>query len=318
MCEMQYFFTYVLGFKGKQNKKATMGTIMHRALQILADKKLAQKTKKRKLKNDDLEDLTFAQCDDIEYITTLAFEHYSKLEPDLGLTEADLQTCISWVYKTILYKNGMYDPRNQNVFATEKFFDIEIKQDWAKYDYEVNGQKISGYLSIKGTVDLIIQEDEKYFQILDYKSGKRKDWATGKIKEYEDFQKDPQLLLYYYAIKNLYPEYSFYTSIFYVNDGGVFDLPFDESDYIKAESMLRQKFEYIKNVQIPKQVSANNTDFKCTKLCNFSELTENGDTICQAMHKEIKRDGIKKVTEKYADLKKITKYQDGGGRIAKD
>ena len=76
MCEMKYFFTYVLGMKDKQNKKATMGTIMHRVLQVLADKKLAQSQKKKKLKNDDIQDFTFAQCDDIDLITKVCFDYY--------------------------------------------------------------------------------------------------------------------------------------------------------------------------------------------------------------------------------------------------
>ena len=633
MCEMKYYFTYVLGMKDKQNKKATMGTIMHRVLQVLADKKLAKDNKKKKLKNDDIQDFTFAECDDIELVTKVCFEYYAEQEKSLDLTEADLRTCTSWVYKALAYKKGALDPRNQNVFATEKFFDIEIKKDWAKYDYKIGDENISGYLSIKGTVDLIIQEDEKYFQVLDYKglpletpiltvdgwstmgdlavgdvvydrfgrqtkitakskvknkecyritfddkttaecdnehywtlsdnsvvqapdlkigmkidvakpiqnnnielpinpyvlglwlgdgrnrcgeicsgdlecfdyikncgysigedidkakancesrtvygltkqlkslnlinnkhipeiyfkgsyeqrlallqglmdsdgsvnpirkqcvfmnrnkilseditfllrtlgqrpylcttkqkykdmiiecypvffrpinikpflldrknnkidknwgpgksstrriikidnlnskmtqcitvdsedstylctknlipthnSGKRLDWATGKEKTVEDLQKDPQLLLYYYALKNLYPDWSFYVSIYYVNDGGLFDIVFDEKDYAKAENMLRQKFEYIKAVKLPKQISNDQQNWKCTKLCKFSEIDpESGKTICQHFHDMIKSKGIDAVTRDHANLKKITKYQDGGGRIAKD
>ena len=319
MCEMKYFFTYVLGMKDKQNKKATMGTIMHRVLQVLADKKLAQSQKKKKLKNDDIQDFTFAQCDDIDLITKVCFDYYSKQEDTLDFTQADLKICTSWVYKALAYKKGALDPRNQNVFATEKFFDIEIQKDWAKYNYKVGNEDISGYLSIKGTVDLIIQEDEKYFQVLDYKSGRRLNWATGKEKTVEDLQKDPQLLLYYYALKNLYPDWSFYVSIYYVNDGGLFDVVFDDKDYIKAENMLRQKFEYIKSVKLPKQISNDQQNWKCTKLCKFSEIDPNsGKTVCQSYHDLIRSKGIDYVTKEHANLKKITKYQDGGGRIAKD
>ena len=93
----------------------------------------------------------------------------------------------------------------------------------------------------------MIQEDEKYFQVLDYKTGRRLNWATGEEKTYEDLAKDKQLLLYYYALKNLYPDYSFYVSIYYINDGGIFDLVFDEQDYLKAEEILKQKFEEIRD-----------------------------------------------------------------------
>lgn len=83
-CEMKYFFVYVLGWKDKQNKKSTMGTIVHRALQILGDKKIAIKNGKKIVENDDLIDLTLGQCDDIEYITELCFDYYSQAEDTLS------------------------------------------------------------------------------------------------------------------------------------------------------------------------------------------------------------------------------------------
>ena len=73
ICEMQYFFQYVLGMKNKTNKKALLGTIFHRVMQVLADKKIAQTNKKRTVKNDDIPNLTFAQADNIEYVTELCF-----------------------------------------------------------------------------------------------------------------------------------------------------------------------------------------------------------------------------------------------------
>jgi CRISPR/Cas system-associated exonuclease Cas4 (RecB family) len=314
---MKYFFQYVLGFKDRTNKKALMGTIVHRALQVLGDKKVAITNGKEKVENDDIRDLTLEECDDIDAITKLCFDHYLAHEKDVTLDKKELKTCTNWVYKALAYKNGQLDPRNQDIFATEQFFDIEIKKDWAKYDYEVNGEKISGYLSIKGTVDVIAKEGEKYFQVLDYKTGRRLNWATGEEKTYEDLQKDKQLLLYYYALKNLYPDWSFYVSIYYINDGGIFDLVFDESDYEKAEQILKEKFEDIKNSKLPRQLSREQAHWKCQKLCKFSETFEDtGKNACQHFHDMIKSKGIDYVTEKYADISRITKYGDGGGRIA--
>jgi CRISPR/Cas system-associated exonuclease Cas4 (RecB family) len=319
MCEMQYFFQYTLGFKGKTNKKAVLGTIMHRAMQILGDKKIAQDNNKRKVINDDIENLTLKQCDDIEYITTISFNHYKEHETDVDLTPADLRQCIRWVEKAIAYNDGDLDPRNQNIVDTELFFDIEIKEDWAKYDYEVNGEKISGYLSIKGTVDVIIKEDETYFRVLDYKSGKRLNWATGKEKTYECLTKDPQLLLYYYALKRKFPEREFYVSIYYVNDGGIFDIAFDEDDFKKAENMIKQKFQFIKNVQVPKQISREQTHWKCKYLCAFSEINEEtGISTCNEFHEMVKSEGIDEVTAKHGNVKKLITYGDGGGRLAED
>jgi len=98
MCEMKYFFQYVLGMKDKTNKKAVLGTVFHRVMQVLADKKIAQLNKKKKLVNDDIQNLTFAECDDIDYVTHLCFEYYKKHEDDVNLTPKDLQTCIAVSY----------------------------------------------------------------------------------------------------------------------------------------------------------------------------------------------------------------------------
>lgn len=317
MCQMKYFFQYVLGMKDKTNKKAVMGTIFHRAMQALADKRLAQKSNKRKVKNDDIRDLTFSECDDIPLLTELCFNYYAEHE-DVTLTKADLRTCTKWVQAALEYNNGMMDPRNQDIFATEQFFDIEIPHEWAKYEYMVGEKKFSGQLSIKGTVDLIIRESDVHFQILDYKTGKRLNWATGKEKTLEDLYSDKQLLLYYYAMKNLFPDKSFYISIYYLNDGGLFDIVFadPEETYQKAEKMLRKKFEEIRSSSIPKQSSPDQSDWKCTRLCQFSDRDpETGLTVCQNFHNMIRKKGMDYVVSNYANVNKLGKYGSGGGRI---
>ena len=327
-CEQKFFLQYNLSLRDKTNRKALLGTVVHRALQLLADKNLAQKNKVGKVVNDDIPNLSYKKCDDLPHITELCFDYYAEHEPEVELTKADLRTCIRWVQKAVAYNDGELDPRNQNVHATELFFDIEIKKPWAKYSYDVGGEKIEGYLSIKGTIDLITQEDDKYFQVLDYKTGKRIDWATGEIKTPEKLQKDTQLLLYYYALKNMYPDWEFFVSIYYINDskidgvdvpGGLFSMVFDEEDYQKAEDILRQKFEYIRSVEQPRLLSSENTHWKCKYLCKFSEEWENsGKSTCHFFRDMVKSQGIVKTIEQYGDIAKISKYGDGGGRLAED
>ncbi len=317
ICEMQYYFTYVLGMKSPSGLKASMGTTFHRVMQVLADKQIAQRNKKKLLEDDDIGNLTFEECDNLELVTERCYNYY-KENDNPNLSPKELKQIIKWVHASLAYRDGELDPRNMNVEATELFFDIEIKKDWAKYEYEVNGEKIEGYLSIKGTVDLIINEGGNYFQVLDFKTGKRLDWATGKEKTHADLHKDKQLLLYYYALKNMYPDRSFFISIYFINDGGLFEMVFDEKDYEKAEKMLKERFQYIKSVELPRQISKDQTDWKCKYLCKFSQEWENtGKTTCQFFHDMLKSEGMKKVSEKYIDLKKMTQYQ-GGGRLAKD
>lgn len=630
-CEQKYFLSYVLGFKDKTNKKAVMGSIMHKALEILGLSKIAQTNNESKVNIDDIGILSVNQCNDIDLITTKAFEFYQRNTPELNFTNEDLNTCIKWVYKAIQYNEGSMDPRNQNIKEVEVFFDIEIQKDWAWYEYKIGNQEINGFLSLKGTVDVLVDEGDIY-HIQDYKglpittiiptinghktidqlsvgdiifdrfgkqtkvigksipsvkpcykitfddtstvicddehkwklhngktvsvnnlkikdvisvagiceynqqvlpidpyvlglwlgdgrnrsgeitksdsfifkeitrrgyklginqkkrnkkiitktvleltnqlrllnllhnkhipniylyssyeqrldllrglmdsdgsvnttrkqcvfmncnyrlskdvktlllslgqrpllskvkqkgfglivdaypvsfkpvninpfllprkhnkvkknwgqgksyirqirkiekiepqltqciavdsddhtflctenfipthnSGKRLNWSTDKEKNYECLQKDDQLLLYYYALKNMYPDKEFHISIFYVNDGGVYTFPFDKTDYEKAERMIRQKFEYIKDTKYPKLLSNDNSHWKCQYLCAFSKPFDyTGISICHHIRDEIKTKGIDKVTREYADFDKIAKYGDGGGRLQK-
>lgn len=328
-CEQKYFLTYNLGMKDKQNLKATMGTIVHKCMETLGNIVIARREGKRKVK-DEIFNHTFKQLEDLEFISKMCYDYYSKHVPELSekFTPKVYQQCHDWFLKALAYKNGEMDPRNQDIFAVEQFFDIEIKKPWAKYRYDVNGEIIEGNLSIKGTVDVIVKHDENYFQILDFKTGKRIDWATGEIKTQEKLEKDVQLLLYYYALKNTFPDYEFYVSIYYINDskidgadvpGGLFDICFDESDYEKAENILRQKFEYIKSVRQPRLLSDDNTHWKCQYLCKFSEeWYDSGKSTCQFMRDEVKSKGLLDVVAEYGDISKISKYGSGGGVLSEE
>lgn len=319
-CEQQYFLEYNLGWRNKTNKKAVMGTIVHRALQVLGDKSVAVREGKKIVENDDIQNLTLDECDDLELITKLAFDYYSKHEGDVGLTNKELRTCTNWLYKAVSYNDGELDPRNQDIHSTELFFDIEIDKPWAAYKYDIGGRTIEGNLSIKGTIDVIANEGENYYQILDYKTGQRKNWATGEEKTYEKLQKDTQLLLYYYALKNMMPDAEFYVSIFYINAGGLYSMVFDDDDYALAESILRQKFEYIFTCTEPKALSYNHKDWKCQRLCKFSQPSEQdpSKSMCQFIHDDVRERGMKAVIEDYGDLDKVSQYGDGGGRLASE
>ncbi len=317
-CEQKYFLQYNLAFKDKTNKKALMGTIVHKALQVLADKKLCMQRGNKSFGDGELGRFSLKECDNIPKVTEKAFDYYTDLEPDVDLSKAELKKCTGWVEKAISYNNGLLDPRNQNVFATEKFFDIEIDKPWAKFSYNIGGKIIKGNLAIKGTVDLIVKHEENYYELIDYKTGRRLNWATGEEKTLESLQKDTQLLLYYYALKNLYPDYDFSVSIFYINDGGLFSMCFDDTDYKKAENILKRKFKYIRDVSHPKLLSNENTHWKCQKLCKFSAPYKSGakKSMCQHIRDEVRKKGVNKVVLEYGNVDKIGSYGAGGGRAA--
>ena len=275
MCEQQYFLEYVLGWRGPSGLKADKGTIMHKILEILAVIKKA-KQDGIKLVSDDIVGEIDCSSYNLDAIIKQVYDHYSTANSHHNWTQKDYKDCHAWVYKAIEFNGGMFDPRNKLILCPEQHFDFPIEKDWAKYSFDTPNGVIDGNLSLKGTIDLITLANDKTIEIIDWKSGKRLDWATGEEKTIEKLEKDPQLKIYHYAISKLYPHIEHIIfSIYFVNDGGPFSICFDKKDLQSTEDMLRQKFNTIKNVKKPKL----NRCWMCSKLCHFGKTTFENTTI---------------------------------------
>ena len=104
----------------------------------------------------------------------------------------------------------------------------------------------------------------------DYKTGKRKDFYSGVMKDEENLKEDIQLLIYNWAAHELYPDIKqFSVTIYYINDGGPYPILFDENAIDKVKDNVRKKFEYLRTVKYPKL----NKSWKCTKYCDFGKST---------------------------------------------
>lgn len=315
MCEQQYFFEYVLGWRGPSNQKADKGTIVHKVLEILAFIKKAQQDNTTIIEDDIIGkiDITDYQLDDI---INKVYTYYSSQFNHHEWKEKDYKDCYNWVYKAITYHNGAFDPRNKDIVCPEQRFDIEIQKPWAKYSYESKGEKLEGNLALKGTIDLITKVNDDTLEILDWKTGRRLDWATGQEKTQAKLEKDPQLRIYHYAIQKLYPNIKHViVTIFFINDGGPFSVCFGENDLQETEQMLRDKFEYIKKTQKPRL----NKSWMCSRLCHFGKttfenshipaLTEYRDnqltivdqcmTKCEQVKHDIEIKGMSEVVDEY-------------------
>jgi hypothetical protein len=293
---MQYFINYNLGIPGANWKASTRGTIIHKVMEVLAGfKKFEQDNPKKKyllLDDDNLGPLKIHKDKfrTEEYIQTLiddCYDYYtSKCENTYK--DEDYKFCVKWSEKALSFNDGEFDPRNQNILCPEQHFDIEFEEDWAKYEYEMpDGRTLSGQLSIKGTIDLLTLEDEETIEVIDYKTGQRKNFATGKKKDREYFEKDPQLLLYFYAIKKLYPEYkNVIMTIYWVRDGGPFSISFDDVDEEYFLEKIKERFNEIVEDKHPTCIKYNPSKksncYMCryykdnwpntnTKICNFVE-----------------------------------------------
>lgn len=317
MCEQQYFFDYVLGYKSPSNKKADKGTIVHKVLEILAFIKFTEQNGETTFQDDILGPINISNYD-LEDIITKVYDYYSSNFAHHTWSDIDFRDCRKWVYKAIEYGDGMFDPRNRQILYPEQRFDITIDKPWAEYEYELsNGEILKGQLAIKGTIDLITSPDKNTLEIVDWKTGRRLNWATGEEKTQEKLEKDPQLMIYYYAAQKLYPHIEHcIVTIFFINDGGPFSMTFDKSDLQKTEDLLREKFYHIKKSQRPKLSKS----WKCNKLCHYGKNTfENNNTIlpiieyrdgqvckagqtmtmCEQVAHDIQLKGIKNVIDEY-------------------
>lgn len=167
-CQMRYLFEYLFCLPGKSGAKALKGTIFHKCQELRAQASTAIRDKKKSYIDDNFDKVLVKNATDIDWCLDQAFEYYSTKDPELGLVEKDKKEIRKWITDT-LENYPHYDPLKMNILQTEQKFDIEIREDWAKYKGIVKGVEHEGYLSIKGTIDSIIKLDDNTYEMLDYK-----------------------------------------------------------------------------------------------------------------------------------------------------
>lgn len=318
MCEQQYYIEYVLGWRGLSGQKADKGTIVHKILEILAFIKKAKQDSILSIEDDIIGQININNYD-LDKIVDKVYDHYASQTQHHKWTQKDLTDCRNWVNKAISFNNGMFDPRNRNIICPERHFDFEINRQWAKYSFDTPNGPVSGNLALKGTIDLVTSLNSNTIEVIDWKTGKRLDWATGQEKTQEKLEKDPQLRIYHYAISHLYPEIEHIIfSIYFINDGGPFSVCFDKSHLSETENMLKNKFDLIKSTKKPKL----HKSWMCSKLCHFGKTTfedthllpiieyrdgqvcqkDNFMTKCEQIKHEIELKGIDQVTKEYQNI----------------
>jgi len=307
-CQMQYFITYVLGHQSDSGKKAELGTIVHKVLEVLASLKKNEQDNPKKLKlnveDDALGSIKIKKSElyteeFVKEVLQKSFGFYTAGSKN-NFTKGDNNDCAKLVFDTLSYNNGQFDPRNRKIIAAEPHFDIPIEEDWAHYEYEINGEKVKGQLAIKGTIDLVTESSDGIIEVIDWKTGRRLDWATGEEKTYEKLCSDPQLLLYNYAVSKLFPEYKqSIMSIFFIKDGGPFSMCFDESDEKKFLNMLKKRFQEIQQNNTPRPISETREHWKCAKLCHYCKNNWPGtdQNMCIYIENTLKNKGMDKTIE---------------------
>ena len=297
-CPMQYYMEYVLGWRGPSNKKADKGTIVHKVLEITAVCKKGAQDGKKIIVDEHIGRVSTCNYTP-EYLNKIidrVYEYYTSRIEHHDWTDKDAKDINKWVWKALQYNDGMFDPRNRDVVAAEPHFDFTIDEDWAKYSYQTEEGLLEGNLAMKGTIDLVTDLGDGVYEVIDWKTGRRLDWATGEKKTQNSMFADAQLRIYHYAMKHMFPNVSsFLITIDFINDGGAYTLHFQDKDLAQTEEMLRQKFEFIKSTDTPKTIRQldPSQSWKCTKLCHQGMST-------------FEETGIKEITEKRPRQK--TKY----------
>jgi hypothetical protein len=315
-CQMQYFITYNLGWSPDSNKRADLGTMAHKVMETMAKfKKFHQDNPRKKYLEIEDDALGKIKVDKnrlltkefLHEIADLSFDKYRLQFTKHRWSNNDRKEVKQIVDIFINWNHGQFDPRFRHIHHAEPHFDIPIEEDWAKFEYEINGKTVVGQLAIKGTIDLVTLVNDDTIEVIDWKTGRRKNWTTGEEKDFKKLNNDPQLLLYFYAISKLYPDYpNRVMSIFFCkNPDGEYDpkpfsLCFDKSDEEKFLVMLRKRFEEIKANNFPKPLDSTRKNFKCQKMCHFckNNWKDTDENMCIFIEKHIKQHGIEETIKR--------------------
>lgn len=301
LCEQQFFLSYVLGVPQLSNIKAEFGTATHKVLECLARiKKEIQQGNNSGIIEDvavgkfSWREKTFLEEDMARALLDRVFDYYKENSKNefTPTNKADI-----WEWLKIVFADSQFDPRKRTIFETEKYFDLEIDEPWAKLS---NGE----YLRLKGTIDLITEVDENTLEVVDWKTGaKPMNWADFSEKGYAEFRKDPQLLIYFYALSKLYSNKNIIITIYYIRSKGGFTLCFTEADVDLIKDMLHQQFDRIKKCTSPCLKEGGNSRF-CRYICPYGKTKSKYEPYlseCQFFNKEIRLVGMENIIRRYTN-----------------
>jgi hypothetical protein len=307
MCQQRAFIEYGIGRKQPPNKAALQGTCLHAVCETLALEKLAEQNKQILFTQEQFGTSKVGFYDSLFYLSKI-YPALDKENP--GVFDGNsYNECLKLVKKMESYNDGMMNPKNANIFGAEVPVNIEIQKPWATYDFHTPTQELQGQLTLKGTIDLIVKQGDGVIEVVDYKSGSKTDWATGKTKDEQSLYNDTQIRLYHYAACLLFPEIECVLfSLYFVKFDEVFTIALDRKHLPETELMLQRKFKKI--VECTKPTLS--LGFKC-RFCPFDKSIEpDGKTTCVSFRDKIIVDGMPKTMKDNADFYALTRYGAGG------
>lgn len=273
-CQFKYYLINDVGFESIAGKKAYLGTIFHAIMEILAK---ARKTGHYLLKDKFTDPL---------YLTDICWDHYVDANTwPFELEEVDYK----FVKKLVLRAcESRYNPLKLKVLEIERQFDIEMDYPGFK---TVEGPN----MRLRGTIDLIYEIDHETLGILDWKTGLRKDWISGKDKDEESLKKDIQFKVYDLARRLIWPQYKYcLLTMHYINNGGPFTISLTKDDMLDTIQKLRKSFNQIKATDKPTRIFDDPArrkaeGFKCKYVCQFGHRTNMFGSECTEFYKKFNK-----------------------------
>lgn len=285
-CSFAYFMKYILGMEYQTGKAAIQGNIVHKTFNWMS------KLKKRNKTNIDPMFLLDRSWDKhIKRNPHLSLrKETTKKNKDTGLFKeaADFRKCRLSIQKII--DDKFYNPYNLNIINSEQWFGIEMPgKEWQCYDQ--NG--CQHQFTVRGFIDLIHEIDHNTIEIIDWKTGIRKDLYIQEDIDESILLQMFQPRLYHMAAYILYPQYKdIIITFYYINDGGPISIPLSQDDIEITISALYRFFEIIRADTLMRR----NKSWKC-RMCSF-----NNNGMCQRVWSDLHTLGGEYVEDRYRGL----------------
>lgn len=316
-CPHSHWIGSNLGVPRAAGTAATVGSAVHKALELLAKQKQVWAAGESLVTDGELRRSFSPAASEWEFLDAALDFYAQKADWDADARER----AAAWLAFTLSCNGGAYDPRNLDVVAPELYFDLEIREAWSWYDYLLpGGGRLQGHLRIKGTMDLLVRERPGLLHYVDWKTGARMNWTTRRPKEADDLRKDPQFLMYYYALRRLFPDDQVFFTVFYTQAGGPYSICFDDGDIHKALAMLRHHFNLIRGDARPTLAKDNaRQSWKCSR-CSYQadQFADSGQSTCTYFANQLVQLGMDGVFARHGNLDAVQKYADGGGASARE
>jgi len=287
-CPFAYFLHYILGMESRTGKAALQGSIIHKALEWMV------KLRKRGKTNVDpmwlldraWDELT-AESPEIEIrrVTT-------RIDKETGdfKEAADFKKCR--VAMEGILANPYYNPYNNHPIDVERWFELEMPgEEWRCVDKDGTVRQFT----MRGFIDLVQTVDgcDDTIEIVDWKSGFRKNFHTQEVIDEEVLAREVQPRLYHLAAYFLYPQYkNILVTFYYANEGGPVTVAFSHENLAETIAFLYKFFTTVKRDTLLRR----NRHWTC-RMCSYDK----NDT-CNRVWSDLHTIGGEFVEHRYTDL----------------